>query len=838
MVAWQRDRELRTWAERLSACVGILGVLGVIAWHAHLLAFVQPIPGGATQKINTAVCLACVGFAIVARSRARRGPVLALSSVVATIGILTLLEHATGRSLGIDSFLAPRGFAPDVTRMSVNSAMTFALLGTLLVLSVTWRSRRLASLVGIGGCLVAAVGLLALMGYVVDLPKAYSWHGLSQMAVTTASEFVALGVALVLVVLEETRREDVGVPGWPVVGTAMAMALLMLGLLHALRTRQVMSQTHANDLVVRAVARQCEMAIDDHVRAMRRQASRWHRRVPTRGEWEADSRLYLTDTQLPPSLHMIDTTGAVRWRVLLASEPEVDLRAVAHAAMSQPGFERARRDIRPLFVGPMRFGQDAAGFFVAVPLTHEGVTDGLHVGAFDMSRFVDRLPDPLLRDYAITVRTGDSVWVVRGRAARTNLPSSEATVSVGDMRWVIRFAPRRGADMALAWVFAFMGLVIAGLLAFFVHTSHNARRRSRQLERMIESSPVGMVLTDQAGQVVLANATACRLMGYSEPELLGKPVEIFVPGARREYHVEARNRFIATARATASAAPPSRWTRSGRTARACCWSWVNTLRLDRGHFVLAILTDLSARREAQRHLRERTELARSNHDLEQFAYAASHDLRAPLRAVEHLSQWLVEDLESHMNEEQKQHATLLRQRLQRMERLLTDLLEYSRVTRVHQNVEPVNVDVLVRDVAGMFEWPKGFTFRIEGVLPVLETNRSALHRSFANLVGNAIKHHDRSDGTVTVGAVDLGEYVEFHVTDDGPGIDPRFHAKAFEMFQTLRPRDEVEGSGMGLALVKRLVESHGGGIEIQSAGGRGSTIRFTWPRRWDGRTAA
>jgi len=149
----------------------------------------------------------------------------------------------------------------------------------------------------------------------------------------------------------------------------------------------------------------------------------------------------------------------------------------------------------------------------------------------------------------------------------------------------------------------------------------------------------------------------------------------------------------------------------------------------------------------------------------------------------------------------------------------------------------VDVDALVRDVAGLFEWPVGFTFRIDGALPTLQTNRGALQRTFANLVGNAMKHHDRPVGTVTVNATAAGPFVEFRVTDDGPGIDPRFHAKAFEMFQTLRPRDQVEGSGMGLALVKRLVEAHGGTIAIESDGGRGTTVRFTWPRQWDGRTS-
>lgn len=243
--------------------------------------------------------------------------------------------------------------------------------------------------------------------------------------------------------------------------------------------------------------------------------------------------------------------------------------------------------------------------------------------------------------------------------------------------------------------------------------------------------------------------------------------------------------------------------------------------------------DISEIKETEFMLERQTRrLAKSNRELEQFAYVASHDLRAPLRAIDTLSEWLEQDLSSVLTADSKQQMSLLRGRVRRMDRLLADLLEYSRIGRVNVPTDAVDTAELVAEVVDLSQLDQNLEIRLEKPMPAFVTARLPLKRVFMNLLTNAVKHHDRPRGIVTVRCIDRGDYFEFSVTDDGPGIPEEYHDRVFQMFQTLKPRDANEGSGMGLALVRRVVESAGGRLALESGNGRGSTFRFTWPRVW------
>jgi PAS domain S-box-containing protein len=246
---------------------------------------------------------------------------------------------------------------------------------------------------------------------------------------------------------------------------------------------------------------------------------------------------------------------------------------------------------------------------------------------------------------------------------------------------------------------------------------------------------------------------------------------------------------------------------------------------------------------AQRRLEEiadshAAELYRSNEQLEQFAYAASHDLRAPLRAISALAQWIEQDSGDRLTPESSGHLALLHKRVARMDRLLVDLLEYSRADQLQSAVEPVDTAALLAEVREAAERPPQFTVEIGSAMPALVTCRVPLQQVFRNLVDNAIKHHDRwPRGAVRVSAREGEDQVWFSVADDGPGIPAEHRQEVFRMFRTLKPRDAVEGSGMGLALVRKIVELAGGSIRIEDGTERGTTVTFSWPRCWRGRRA-
>lgn len=253
--------------------------------------------------------------------------------------------------------------------------------------------------------------------------------------------------------------------------------------------------------------------------------------------------------------------------------------------------------------------------------------------------------------------------------------------------------------------------------------------------------------------------------------------------------------------------------------------------------------DISDRKEVEIALQQRAEeltrmntilaqtttlLKKRNDELDQFAYVASHDLKAPLRAIASLSEWIEEDLTDTLPEENQHQMRLLRGRINRMEALINGLLDYSRVGRTQTPSSMVDVTTLLREVIDLLDPPETFTIEVEPGMPSFVTKRLPLLQVFSNLIGNAIKHHNTTDGHVKVSVLDQGQYYEFAVSDDGPGIAPEYYDKIFQIFQTLQARDQKECTGVGLAIVKKIIETEGSTITLESLLGVGTTFRFTW----------
>lgn len=210
------------------------------------------------------------------------------------------------------------------------------------------------------------------------------------------------------------------------------------------------------------------------------------------------------------------------------------------------------------------------------------------------------------------------------------------------------------------------------------------------------------------------------------------------------------------------------------------------------------------------------ELHRSNAELEKFAYVAAHDLRSPLRAIQDLSGWLLEDTENVFSGEGQQYMALMTGRIERLNQLLTDLLEYSRAGSVGIEYSDVSIKEAVRETAEMLDPLCQFEIKFTGICENVMTFGTPLRQILLNLINNAIKHHDQKSGKITVGAYVKDDRLICTVQDDGIGIDPKYHSKIFGLFQTLRSRDEVEASGLGLAIIHKLLERVGGSISVRS----------------------
>jgi PAS domain S-box-containing protein len=352
-------------------------------------------------------------------------------------------------------------------------------------------------------------------------------------------------------------------------------------------------------------------------------------------------------------------------------------------------------------------------------------------------------------------------------------------------------------------------------------------------------APVGIVSCGVDGTILDMNPEAEAMFGFAPGAALGRSLDILMPAAARGLH-HARLAAFDEHSIAMNADRDVAGLRQDGTEFPLSVT-LGSVSVGQRKTIIGILRDVSERHEAEEKLAatlaaleaSTAELERSNGELDQFAYIASHDLKAPLRVIDNASLWLEEDLAEFLTDDTRESMDLLRSRVHRMERLLDDLLAYSRVGRVEHRTTLMPGTEILEKVVALVSPPEGF--RVEGgpgldavLLPDMPISGVLL-----NLVSNAIKHHDRSEGLVRVTVEDLGASYAFAVEDDGPGIPEEYRERVFGMFQTLKPRDEVEGSGMGLAFVRKTVASVNGTLNLSAKSDRGCVFRFTWPKPAD-----
>jgi len=233
----------------------------------------------------------------------------------------------------------------------------------------------------------------------------------------------------------------------------------------------------------------------------------------------------------------------------------------------------------------------------------------------------------------------------------------------------------------------------------------------------------------------------------------------------------------------------------------------------------------------QQALKEKTEkLEAINKNLDEFVYIVSHDLKAPLRGISSLANFIEDDLGANPNPAIKETLNMLKSRCSRMQNLIDAILHYSRMGNTKGTPEAVDVNELLKNILDMISPPPNVKITLQENMPVVMGEKIKLHEIFQNLISNGIKYNNKEQGAVNVSFKDLGESHEFAITDNGAGIKEEHHEKIFGIFQTLQPKDKVESTGIGLTIVKKLVEQQGGKVMIESKLGEGSVFKFTWKK--------
>ena len=365
------------------------------------------------------------------------------------------------------------------------------------------------------------------------------------------------------------------------------------------------------------------------------------------------------------------------------------------------------------------------------------------------------------------------------------------------------------------------------------------RRRAEERFRLaVESSPNAMLITDARGAVVLMNSEAERLFGWTREEMLGRSVDLLVPARYRERHPASRDAFFAS--------PGTRPMGAGRDLYALRKDGVevpveiglNPIDTPEGVLVLSSVIDISERKRAEESLaRYARELERSNSDLQEFAAVASHDLQEPLRKIAAFGELLQSRAGAALDEESRDYVARMQTAARRMSGLITSLLELSRVTTRGQPLRPVSlVDSVAEAVADLELRIAETSARLEiGPLPTVMGDPAQIRQLFLNLLGNALKFRAPDRVPTVVLRAERGDDGSWcvEVEDNGIGFDEKYLDRLFKPFSRLHAASAFEGSGMGLAICRKIAARHGGEVTARARPGRGSVFRVTFPPRRD-----
>ncbi|MEP0265045.1 PAS domain S-box protein [Dokdonia sp.] len=355
-------------------------------------------------------------------------------------------------------------------------------------------------------------------------------------------------------------------------------------------------------------------------------------------------------------------------------------------------------------------------------------------------------------------------------------------------------------------------------------TAETIREQQFKLAAIVDYSSLGIILT-QEGKIIQTNKAAQDLLQYTEEEFLQmqvKDVSLKEDYPESVHFMEQMNsnkidHFIIK----------KRYLKKDRTT---IWAKTNVAAVRLAdktiRYQVALIEDIteSLKNEEDRN-RLLVELEKSNDELEEYAHIVSHDLKSPLRSINALVNWIKEDNEGNLNQDTLENLGMIDITLEKMEQLISDVLEYASINNGDKKNEKVNINDVIDDIEKLLHFPEHIALTVKNKLPILHADRVRIQQLFQNLISNAIRYIDKEKGYIEIDVKEKNSYYEFSVKDNGIGIADEFHEKIFKIFQSLHKNKE--STGIGLSIVKKIVDLYHGTIWLESTKGIGTTFYFT-----------
>lgn len=344
------------------------------------------------------------------------------------------------------------------------------------------------------------------------------------------------------------------------------------------------------------------------------------------------------------------------------------------------------------------------------------------------------------------------------------------------------------------------------------------------IKHFIDQSTDAIEVADESGKIFFVNQKAANLLGIPVNNLIGSNIYDLNDKMRSKKDWERICQSLKTNKELIF----KRLQKFKNQEPRLMESILNKIIINDKVYIIGVSRDITARQEAEKEKEELIEKLRAmNEELEDFAHIVSHDLKAPLRGIKTIGSWLLMDHLNNLDEDGKELVQLLDRRVERMYSLIEGILQYSKVGHNNSETQILDIKQVINEIIDDLEKPAHFSINITSNLPIITNDGTQIRQVFQNFITNAIKYNDKEKGLVEISCKDLETHWEFCISDNGPGIQPKYHEKIFQIFQTLQKRDDFESTGIGLTIVSKIIKNNFGEIRIDSAQGKGAKFYFT-----------